>query len=272
MGGGWWGVRRNLIKLTLYSLYGWNMALVPWVIYAVGRLWRREWPQRWERPIFLLLWIAPALTFYTIIHMGQQGLTFVFLPALLLTSAAGLTRLLAIRPSWLITVTTVLTALNAGMFCLVSEYPLGPGTQRLLTHDTLVNSDHYFQDRFKVIEENFASESTAILAANWHHVEYYLPEYPRLPFGVASKWEKDEGNPIGNPQKVVATPMELGLRLDDKGQAVIVVFDPELMAFNESPISTYKLSLKHGGILEYFVLTEDQAFHYGKSSFGITGN
>lgn len=272
MGAGWWGVRRNLLKLTMYTFYGWSTALVPGVVYAASRFRQHEWPQRWEKPIFLLLWIAPSLIFYTIVHMGQQGLTFVFLPALLLLSAVGLTRLLTTQPRWLIATTVILVALNAGIFCLVPEYPLGPGTQRLLTRATLVNSDRYYQDRFEAIKARFAPGSTAILAANWHHVEYYLPEYTNLPFGVVSKWEKDEGDPMGNSQEVVATPTGLGLQLDGRGQAAIVIFDPDLIAFSESPTSAHELPLKYGGGLEYFVLTGKQAFHYGPHSFGVREN
>jgi hypothetical protein len=218
------------------------------------------------------LWIVPSLTFYTFVHMGQQGLIFVFLPVLLLFGAVGLTRLLTTRPRWLIAAMAVLVALNAGIFCLIPEYPLGLGTQRLLTRSTLVNSDHYYQDRFRAIEENFAPESTAILADNWHHVEYYLPEYTRLPFRVVSEWEKAEGNPRDNPQKVIATPTGLGLQLDSRRQAAIVVFDPHLMTFSESPMSAHELPLKHGGVLEYFLLAGEQAFHYGARSFGVGGN
>jgi len=276
MGAGWWGVRRNLIKLTLYSVYGWSLALVPGglytIAYAIARLRRREWPRRWERSFFLLLWIAPALIYYIIVHMGQQGLIFIFLPALLLFSAVGMARLLATRSRWLIAATAVLVALNIGVFCLVPEYPLGPGSQRLLTRATLVNSDHYYQDRFEAIEENLAPESTAILAANWHHVEYYLPGYAGLPFGVISKWEKDEGSPMGNLEQLVATPTELGLQLDRQGLAAIVVFDPNLMAFSESLTSAHELPLEHGGSLEYFVLTGEQAFYYGPQSFGVREN
>jgi len=272
MGAGWRGIGYNLRKLTMYSLYGWSVALTPSVVYTTSRFWRREWPQRWERSIFLILWIVPSLLFYTLIHMGQQGLLFVFLPALLLLSAVGLTRLLTTRPRWLVMATVVLVLLNIGIFCLVPEYPLGPGTQRLLTRATLVNSDRYYQDRFRAIEENFDPESTAILAAHWHHVEYYLPEYVKLPFGVVSKWERGEGSPRGNPQEVVATPTELGLQLDGQGQAAIIVFDPDLMAFSENPTSVYGLSLEHGGGMKYFVLTGEHSFHYGARSFGVIGN
>jgi hypothetical protein len=269
MGGGWWGVRRNLVKLTLYSLYGWSLALVPGVIYAVARLWRREWPRRWEKLIFILLWVAPAWTYYAIVHMGQQGLVFVFLPALLLISAVALTRLLFTQTHELIVATVILVIINVGIFCLSPEYPIGGDRLRLLTRATLVNSDHYYQDRFEVIKSNFAPESTAIVAANWHHVEYYLPEYAILPFGVVGKWEKGEGSPMESHQEVVARPAEMGLQLDERGQATIVVFDPYLMAFSESPASAPGLPLEHGGELAYFVLTGEQTFHFGSDSLGV---
>jgi hypothetical protein len=272
LGAGWWGIGRNVRKLTMYALYGWSVALVPVVLCIARQIRRRDWPRHWERAVFFVLWIAPVLVFYTIVHMGQQGLVFVFLPALVLVSAVGLTRLLAVQPRWLTAAMVVLVALNAGAFCLVPEYPLGPGTQRFLTRATLVSSDRYYQDRFRAIEGNFAPKSTAILAANWHHVEYYLPDYVSLPFTIGSKWEKDAGRPIGGFQEVLATPTMLGLQLDGQGQAAIVVFDSDLAAFRENPASAHELLLEHGGRLEYFVLTGDQAFHYGSQSFGVSGN
>jgi len=289
-GGGWWGVRRNLIKLGMYTLYAWNLSLIPGLV-QVGKSASRQvggaagqekqagvasvaWD--WEKAVFFLLWLLPFGAFYILIHMGQQGQVFVFLPALFLISAAGLVQLLERWRRWLSVTTALLVAVNVGIFCLAPEYPLGGERLRLLTRATLVNSDRYYQDRFEVIRANFAPASTAVLAANWHHVEYYLPEYPRLPFGVEGKWEKYEGAPIGSlddsrqlSRDIVATPAELGLQLDDQGQASVVVFDPELMAFCESPASAHALPLKHGGSLDYFVLTEGQAFHYGSQSFGV---
>ena len=84
--------------------------------------------------------------------------------------------------------------------------------------------------------------------------------------------KKKQGNPRDNPQEVVATPTGLGLQLDSRGQAAIFVFDPHLMAFSESPMSAHQLPLEHGGGLDYFVLTGDQAFHYGARSLGVTEN
>ena len=80
------------------------------------------------------------------------------------------------------------------------------------------------------------SSSTAIVAANWHYLEYYLSEYIRLPFNAIGKWEKVEGSPKRNPQReIIATPFEMGLQPDSKGQITIIIFDAELAPFNESP-------------------------------------
>jgi hypothetical protein len=272
MEGGWWGIGRNLRKLTMYTLFGWAVALVPAVIYPLSRLWRREWPKCWEKLVFLFLWFAPSWLFYVLIHMGQQGLVFVFLPSLLLLGAAGLERLLATRPRWLTPAVAILVALNVAVFGLAPEYPFEKGSLRLLTRATLANSDRYFQDRFDAIERNLSPGSTAILAASWHHVEYYLPGYVRLPFEIGSKWEVDAGHPKGNPQDMDATPGELGLQVDGHGRARVVVFDPDLMAFNETPASVHELPLAHGGGLDYFELTADQVFHYGARSFGVVGH
>jgi hypothetical protein len=271
MGGGWWGIRRNLIKLTMYTLFAWSLALIPSVIYAAKRLFHREWPRDWERVLFLSLWIVPTVAFYTLIHMGQQGLVFVFLPALLLLSAVGLLRLLGgtREKRWVTSLATVgLVICNSVIFCLAPEYPLGGDRWRLLTRATLANSDRYYGDRFEAIEENFDSRSTAILADDWRHTEYYLSNYTSLHFDIVSKWEQGEGKPVGSPEMQVSLIKLSGPQRDEQGQMSIVVFDPVLEPFNVTPERLRMLPLTHGGTLGYFVLTMDEAFQYGAGSFG----
>jgi len=263
MGAGWTGVAYNLRKLSLYTVYGAAAAFVPLGIYGIVRLVRWHWPRDWGRLAFLGLWMIPVLLFYGLIHMGQQGLVFVFLPALLLLGAAGLDQLL--RVDWAEkAVVVLLVAAQAAVFCLVSEYPLGPGTQRLLTRETVVNSDHYYTDRFAAIRENFPPRSTAILAANWDHVRYYLPEYVTLSFSSTNALAG-----TGADEDSVVTPGELGLQPDLRGQTTFVLFDDELASFNESAALTKKLELNHSGTLVYFSLTQDMAFHLGTRTFGV---
>lgn len=271
MGAGWSGVAYNIRKLGMYTLYGWGVGLIPILVYVPMRFWHRQRPRSWERLWFLALWIGPALGFYALIHMGQQGLIFVFLPALLLASAAALVRLLRESPgsNWLAVTATVLVLINAGLFCLMPEHPLGPGTQHLLTRDTLVSSDRYYQDRFAVIREHFSPENAVILAASSEHVAYYLPKYVKLPFHVVSNWETRDGGSSGSRGKVIVTPDTLGLQPDAEKQMTVVIFDSELASFNESPTFAHGISLEHGGLLEYFLLKEDEALYYDLHSFGI---
>lgn len=270
MGAGWFGLIRNMRKLSIYTAFGWSVALVPLVFYALLRLWQQRFRANWEQVSFLVAWALPSLLFYTLIHMGQQGLVFVFLPLLLLASAIATVRLLERRGRvTLVTGVTALALANAVLFIALPEYPLGGERFKVLSWDTLRNNDAYYQERFDAIRKHFSAENTAILAANWRHVEYYLPEYVRLPFYVEAKWEKEEGNPKATHPEMVVTPVEMGLRPNEEGQAILVIFDPFLVAFNESPALVHKLPLKEGETLEYFALTGDRAFHYGADSFGL---
>lgn len=270
MGAGWWGLRRNLIKLILYTLYGWSLAIIPAAIYFTACIRRREWPRQKETFLFLSIWVAPALLFYIFVHMGQQGLVFIFLPALLLLSAAGLSRLLAAQPRLLITAAMVFTIFNAGIFCLLPEYPLGPNTQRFLTRDTLRNSDTYFQTRFEAIKTHFDPHSTAILATQWHHVEYYLPEYTVIPFNFGSKWEKDEGllkRSLKN--NLILTAKELGLQLNNHSQTEVIIFDPALEAFNNSSRLSKYLVMSNGSQLQYLEIASTGQLFIRLDSFGL---
>lgn len=270
MGAGWWGLRRNLIKLTLYTLFGWSVAVIPFGIYVGRQLWRRDLPKAWEQVAFLSLWIAPSLFFYALIHMGQQGLVFVFLPALLLISALSLQQLFKTSPAWFLAGATILIAINIGIFWLAPEYPLGPTGPRLLTHATLVNSDNYYRQRFEAIQQNFSPTSAAILAVNWHHVEYYLPAYTVSHFGLGSKWEVNAGEPTtGFQQPSAVTPADLGLQLDANGKAVVIIFDPSLVAFNRTPEATSHLPLPGGGSLDYIRLGSHDQLLFDADSFGL---
>ncbi len=260
-GAGWWGLRRNLRKLTMYTLFGWSAGLLPLLAYGVVGLRRRQWPRNWEKSLFFALWLAPPLLFYTLIHMGQQGLVFVFLPALLLWGAWGLTALSRNRRA-LTVLASLLVALNTVIFCFLPESPLPASNLRLLTRAALCNSDDYYNDRLAAIRARFSPASTAILAANWHHVEYYLPAYPLIPLDVTSKWERGAGR-INNPsgaERVCAAA--------DDGSVIIVIFDPALAPSNASPDRTQAVPLAHGGQMDILTLAPGEVLYCG-DEFGV---
>jgi hypothetical protein len=134
----------------------------------------------------------------------------------------------------------------------------------------LANSDRYYQDRFNLIKENFAPESTIILAANWHHVEYYLPEYSLLLFNIGNKWEVDEGVANNSPSSILtASPAELGLQLSPTGSAAVIIFDPELINFNDTPELIRQLALPAGGSLAYLELEAEDRLYLEADIFGL---
>jgi 4-amino-4-deoxy-L-arabinose transferase-like glycosyltransferase len=273
-GAGMWGLSRNLRKLGMYTLYGWSVGLLPLAVYGLVRLWRRQLVVRWERALFLLAWVFPSLCFYTLIHMGQQGLVFVFLPVLLLVSARALVRLAEGRGrAALAAGLALLVVVNAALFVALPEYPLGRERFKVLSWDTLCNNDAYYQERFDAIREHFPAESTVIIAVRWRHVEWYLPEYVYLPFAIVGKWEMDAGSALhtGRDERLL-TVSELGLRPDDGGQVAVILFDPELRSFNLSSAQVTRVALRGTGGLDIMTLTEEQQLFYGEDRFGLRGD
>ncbi|HMN61991.1 MAG TPA: hypothetical protein PJ988_16595, partial [Anaerolinea sp.] len=198
MGAGLFGLRRNATKLILYSAYGWGIVFVPFAYAAVRKIGEGRKIRLEARAVFIGLWVLPAVLFYLLVHMGQQGLIFVYLPALLLVSAAAFDSLFQGQAKPVLFGGLAIILLSSAIFLFLPEYPLGANSQRLLTRQTLVNSDRYYSTRFEAIRKTFSATSTLILAENWHHVQFYLPEYRVIPFNLGAKWEIDEGAPVDN--------------------------------------------------------------------------
>ena len=269
MGAGLWGLTRNVTKYVLYTLYAWSLFILPAAAGAVVFL-RRGW-KAWnqEKPLFLGLWILPVTLYYLAVHMGQQGLVFVYLPALLLLSAAALDGFVK-GPNARGLVIAGLVLASAAVFLFLPEYPLGPTGQRLLTRDTLANSDRYYLERFAAIRKNYPSSSTIIIASNWHHVQYFLPDYKVLPFTIGAKRELDEGQPvIPFSNDVANTPAGLGIHPSTTQPVVWVVFDPELDTFNQSPGLFAPFSLPDGASMQAARLTANDQLRVNDAGFGL---
>jgi len=50
-GAGFGGIRRNLAKLGMYTLYAWNLSLIPGLLYIGLRLWHRPRSWNWSRSL-----------------------------------------------------------------------------------------------------------------------------------------------------------------------------------------------------------------------------
>ena len=263
-GAGMFGLQRNLVKLIPYTLYGLSLATLPllyWLVYLrrpVALLRSRKF---W----FIALWIAPALAFYVVIHMGQQGLTFVFLPALLLLGAEGLRRLLESRPAALRVAVGLVVLVGAGIFVVGPTFPLGENGPKLLTYNTLREHDSLMRDQIEAVRDNFQPENTLLLAGNWRFAEYYLPGYRFAEFSLGAKWEIDQGQASG--AAYVGQPMtaeSLGLTPDENWQ--VVVFDNELNEFSNVPLETVQTA--SGYQMAYYSLAPDAAYFTDGQTYG----
>jgi len=171
---------RNASKLLRYTVYAMGPALLPLVFPLVSA---RRSSALWTPKIaFLLIWSLPAVIFYLFVHMGQQGLIFVFLPVLLLMSARCLTGLGSFVPHGdrlAQTLALMIGLTGALTFILSPEYPFGQDL-KVLSWKTIENHDRQYRNLFSAIRGGFSPADTVILAADWRTAGYYLPEFECL--------------------------------------------------------------------------------------------
>jgi len=259
-GAGEFGLKRNIInKLIPYTLYAWSLAAVP-ALY-----WLPQIPtnfSRWLRSRkvwFLLLWIAPAVVFYAFIHMGQQGLVFVFFPALILISAEGLYRLFKTRPAVMRAATAIIVLFSAAVFIVGPTYPLGKNSFKLLTYITLREHDQLLDNQIASVKANFQPDNTLLLATNWRFFEYYLPDYKYARFTLGSKFEVDEGQAkeadyVNHP----VSASDVGLASGKDWQVVLV--DQELDTFAADPKTLQTVSLPNGYAMDYLPMKANELY------------
>lgn len=182
-GAGLPGLLYNLDRLTRYTLYAAGFVLAGLLLSAGG--WRGRIRERLggERGWFLLLWGAPSLVFYTLIHMGQHGLIFTFLPPLLLAGAG----LFAAAGRAGRAAGIAAAAACALLFVAAPEHLLPGGRVKVLNAATLRHLDGDFGRLFHTIRRRYPAGQTVIVAQNFRHVSYYLPEYP-----VATDFDRGE--------------------------------------------------------------------------------
>lgn len=252
MGAGIAGFQQNAMKVGMYTLYGMGLAVIPLATIVFAWLKHRSNFIADKRNLFMMIWVAPVLFFYLAIHMGQQGLIFVFLPTLFLLASAEIMRLF-LRMRRLINVLAGgILIFNIAVFTLLPEYPLGEGTQRMLTWNTLTNTDMYYQGRFDVIQQNFTPETTVVIAKDWRHAAYYLRDFTILPWDD-SKWGAFEPLQIKgylsiSDNTLFPPNLEVGY---------IVLFDGRLGSLDQSSGGVlHKYDLPGGESLMYYTLKQ----------------
>lgn len=254
LGAGWAGLKYNLDKLLRYTLWGWALGIVPalagaWLLRPAIRRSVRD-----VRVWLIGIWIAPCLLFYTLIHMGQQGLIFVYLPALLLLSARGG---IAIADRWR-GGNAILTACvigNALLFLLLPSYLVGDRV-KVLSQATIREQDAMLTGQIAAVRSDLPADAV-LLSEEWRFPQYYLPDVPLAAYGQS---EADA--------RTIST---LGAEDQQRVEAarVLAWYEPALDRFNTASERTV-VGGEHNGVrLRVLRRGADERFWINASGFGI---
>jgi hypothetical protein len=265
------GLQRNLRKLGMYTLYAGGLAFIPAIGYGLLRARGMLGLLQRRRLWFLFLWTAPSILYYAFVHMGQQGLVFVFLPALLLIGAESLRRLAGSRQAVQWGVTGGLVAVQATIFLAFPTYPLGGDRFKILTWQTIRQHDRYYQERLELVHHEFPPDQTLIIGTNWRHLEYYLSDYPLIRLSVTPEGELGEGEVMHTRDEVeIYSPAGLlGRPASSDAASYLVLFDDGLPAFLDMRERVLQTPLPGGGELMYLVLNPGERVYVDAGSFGL---
>jgi len=156
---------------------------------------------------------------------------------------------------------------NCIIFVLLPTYPLGSTSPKLLTVETLRRHDSYYQNRFDTINQEFPANNTVILATNWRFPQYYLPEYSLRPYTLISKRELGAGAPVVGKATLTAT--ELGITPTIQGDVYVVIFDNDILPFNQSADRIKTTVMPNGEQLSYLQMKADEHLYVGPDAYWI---
>ena len=190
--------------------------------------------------------------------MGQQGMVLTFLPALMLPAAAAVGVMLAGRR--LVAGIALLAALNAAVFLAAPEHPRWAGDVRVPARAAIAAGDAFYGERFAAIPASFPAETSAVVAGDWRHVEYYLPAYALLRLG-ASDDPEGAGKPRDWPGAGgVLTAADLGL--DEASPMTLVLFDGTAEGLVADPGALPAVELPTTGELPFVAVPPGDAVRY----------
>jgi hypothetical protein len=218
-----------------------------------------------ERAAFLALWMMPALAVYALVHMGQQGLVFVFLPALCLISGAAWAQL----PRWRLPVAAVAVAVNAIIFIAAPTFPLRTDRVKLLTADTIRRHDARYVELFAAVRRHCAPAHCLLVATAWRFPQHYLPDYLLLRYEVGGRWQAGEGRPT-RAEEAWIDVAGMGIRPDADGRVMVVIVDPDLLPLYDGSRRPLQYIATAGTErVAYFELRADERIHLGPQTFGV---
>ncbi len=214
------GLRSNAQLLRWFSKDALHLAVFPALAY--GAFWLLR-PRRegWRAP-FLLAWLLPAMLFYLLVHIGEAGYVFSFLPAALLAAAAGIVRTAealvenlptaVIRQAWLLRVGTALT-----LGVVIGGYHswLFVDSDRLVSAERLACKDTALVEAVGRLQSEFPPATTMIVTSAYlQHLAVYLPQFRQVHFLDPDR--DDAWSPPDNINQVVVFDLELVQRFPSR--------------------------------------------------------
>ena len=260
LGAGWNGLYHNGSKLIRYTLWAWAFGLIPLAL-GLGVL-RRAKATPWRlnpRGWLLALWAAPSLFFYVFIHMGQQGLIFVYLPVCFLLSARAGDALTRQYAGGLALVAGCLAA-NALVYLFAPMYLLPGQRLKVLSEATIRDRDRALEGEVEAVRTDLPPGGV-LLADEWRLPQYYLPQVPLVPYHAISSEETG-----------VAVPLEPVLLRQVQSATALAWYEPWLDAPDQA-LSRTTLMESHNGVrLRVLRRAAGEHFWVTSSAFGVAPN
>lgn len=208
------GLRGNGTLLIWFTKDALHLAAFPILAYFL------QWPlharrEGW-RPPFLLLWLSPAALFYLLVHIGEAGYVFSFLPATLVAAGGGIVRAAEaivenLPRAWRATRWPLLrVGLATALAALILPYHawLFVGSARLVSAERLACKDEAIARAVATIVDDYPPATTEIVTSTYlQHLAIYLPQYRQVRFLDP---DRDLGwTPAPGMERVVVFDLEL---------------------------------------------------------------
>jgi hypothetical protein len=203
----------TLLRFSLYALSA-AIVLLPAFLWLLLSASMRA-GLRGRRILFLAVWMAPSLLFYSFIHIGERGYIFSFLPVALLVGVRGL-QIIAVhisgrrggesqalpRPARMGGAQKIMWAVALPM--LIANMLLFLVLSPPLSANRLAARDDILRSRIDTIEANFDPAKTLILSVyDYQHVLHYLPEFPSRNFDPSVEQDPVFDLPAGVDRVVI---------------------------------------------------------------------
>lgn len=193
--GAGFGVLQNLIVVTTAAVLGMHVAMLAIPVELLSR--SKSTPLTQENRRLLLIWGAPALFTYLVIHSGQLGYVLVLLPIGVMWASKVFIDHLTV-PSWRAVLVGCLIAVNGIGFFILPEvayatvsggqvnFPEQMATNTLMRRGiqqaSLPRNDAHWEAVLRWVRQN-NGDNTVVLAeprdgGSFRHLSFYMPGTP----------------------------------------------------------------------------------------------